>query len=483
MKKVELVFIPGPAIGHLASTIEMAKLLVNRDDRLSITILIMTLPFDTKLGAYAEALAASPMAKRIKFIKLPQDNTDHGEANPAKFFNLAIEAQKSHVKEAVKNLVQSNSNPSSSKLAGFVIDMFCTTMIDVANEFGVPTYMFFTSGAGFLGLVLHLQTLYEEHNVDTTELKDSDTELRIPYFVNSVPAKVLPLMFLVKEAAPITRNYLRRYKEVKGIIVNTFMELESHAIHSFSDDTPTVYPVGPLLNLKGNSQVGSGGTQQGQDIIKWLEEQPSSSVVFLCFGSMGSFSGDQVKEIAFALEKSEVHFLWSLRKPPPKNKMAIASDYSNLEEVLPEGFLDRTAEIGRVIGWAPQVDILAHTAIAAFVSHCGWNSTLESLYFGVPLATWPIYAEQHINAFELVKELGLAVEITMDYRKDFLKESEMLVSSEQIVRGIKCVMEQDSEIRKKMKEMSENSRKVLTEGGSSYCFLGRLIDDVMHNIP
>ncbi|CAL8138518.1 unnamed protein product [Prunus armeniaca] len=153
--------------------------------------------------------------------------------------------------------------------------------------------------------------------------------------------------------------------------------------------------------------------------------------------------------------------------------MALPSDYADPSGVLPEGFLDRTAKIGKVIGWAPQVDILAYSSIGGFVSHCGWNSMLESLWYGVPVATWPI---PHFGCFSEtpIKELGLAVEIKMDYRKD----SEVVVSAQDIERGIRQVMEHDSVIRKRVKEMSENSKKSLMNGGSSYSSLGRFIDQI-----
>lgn len=83
--------------------------------------------------------------------------------------------------------------------------------------------------------------------------------------------------------------------------------------------------------------------------------------------------------------------------------------------MLPKGFSDRTAQLGRVTGWAPQVAVLSHPAVGGFVSHVGWNSTMESLWCGVPIAAWPVYAEQHLNAFVLVKELELAIGIKMDF--------------------------------------------------------------------
>ena len=472
MKKVELVFVPSPGVGHLAATVEMAKLISDRDDRLSVTIFIMKLPFESEDSKTTESVASS-----IRFITLPRiEISSSSSTSPANFFTDVAKAYTPLAREAVHELM---TRSGSVRLAGFVIDMFCTSMIDVANEFGVPSYLFFTSSAAFLGFVLHLQSLHDHHNLEITEFKDSDAELEVPSFVNSVPGKVFPSVVFDKEGdeIPILLHHTQRFRETKGIIVNTFVELESHAINSFSGDTsPPIYPIGPILNTEVES---SEVQQQAIEIMNWLNDQPPSSVVFLCFGSMGSFNGEQVREIAHGLEGSGCRFLWSLRQPPPKGKMEYPIEYGNKEEVLPEGFLDRTTKIGKVIGWAPQVAVLAHPAVGGFVSHCGWNSTLESLWYGVPTATWPMYAEQQLNAFQMVKDLELAVEIKIDYDKD----KGYIVSSQDIEKGLRQLMDADSEVRKKRQKMQEKSRKAMMDGGSSYSYLGYFIEDMMTNVP
>ncbi|KAJ0028644.1 hypothetical protein Pint_36638 [Pistacia integerrima] len=480
--KAELVFIPAPGVGHLGSTVELAKLLLHRHQRISITVLVMKLPFDSKVNTYLNSLSAGD---RISFLHLPND--DLQGFNPKKLFPSFIECHKTLVKEAVSKLVHSESvSDDPPRLAGFVLDLFCTSMIDVADEFGVPSYIFFTSSAGYLGLMLHAQALYDEQNKHIIELKDSDSELEVPSLVNPIPARVLPSVYLEKDWSMIGFQLARSFRRVKGIVVNSFMELESYTIKSFSNgetNIPPVYPVGPVLNLEGNSiDLGSGGSKTKTEIMDWLDDQPPSSVVFLCFGSMGSFDEDQVKEIACALEQSGQRFLWSLRQRRPKGQSGAPRDYTNLTDVLPEGFLDRTVGIGKVMGWAPQVSILAHKAIGGFVSHCGWNSILESIWFEVPMATWPIYAEQQFNAFEMVIELGVAVEIKMDYRKEFSGENQMIVRSREIEKGIKKLMEDENAIRKRVKEISEKSKKAMMEGGSSFTLLGCFIDDVMSNL-
>ncbi|XP_028791161.1 anthocyanidin 3-O-glucosyltransferase 2-like [Neltuma alba] len=481
MKKSQLVFVPCPVMGHVVSAVEFARLLINRHQHLSITVLIIRAPIDPNVQAYIHSLTSSlSCSERLQFTLLPPhpDPTNSQTLHPSSFLDSLVETQKPNVRDAASKL---NSSPDSPRLAGFVVDMFCTTMIDVATDFGVPSMVFFTSGAAFLGFKLLIHTLRERDNVDTTELNsnDSGTEFAIPSYENPVPVSYFPTVMFDKEWTLRLLNHASRMKKAKGIIVNTFEELEPHAIHSFSKTKKDVaiYPIGPILNVRDTKVTI---TKRSDHVMEWLDDQPPSSVLFLCFGSDGYFDEQkQVREIARALERSGVHFLWSLRKPPPKGSAAAApTDYSDseLEEVLAEGFLERTAEIGRVIGWAPQPQILAHRAVGGFVSHCGWNSILESIYYGVPIATWPLYSEQQLNAFEMVRELKLGVEICSDYRRALGS----VVSAERIEKGIKQVMERESEVRKKVKHMSELSKRAWMEGGSSYTHVGRFIHDILN---
>ena len=312
--------------------------------------------------------------------------------------------------------------------------------------------------------MLYLPT---RHNQIGTEFRKLDPESLIPGIFIPVPSSVLPLVLFKKyNGYTAYMKLAQRFRDTKGIIVNTFTELEQYALDSFLDDgqTPPVYPIGLVLDLKGQHNPALNWAQQ-DSIMKWLDAQPPLSVVFLCFGSMGSFDETQVKEMALGLESSGHRFLWSLRSQTPN---ALADD------VLPEGFLDRIKGKGMICsGWAPQVEVLAHKAIGGFVSHCGWNSILESLWHGVPIVTWPIDAEQQLNAYRMVKELGLAVELRLDYRK-----GSNLVMADEIERAVRRVVD-DHEVRKKVKEMGEIARRALMDGGSSFNSIGQLIEDMI----
>ncbi|XP_010467862.1 PREDICTED: UDP-glycosyltransferase 71B6-like [Camelina sativa] len=456
----------------------MAKQLVDQNDHLSITVVIIS--FNSKSTSMITSLTlASNKQIRYEIIY-------GGDQQPTelKATDSHIQSLKPHVRDAVSKLVDP-TRPDSPRLAGFVVDMYCTSMIDVANKFGVPTYLFYTSNAGFLGLLLHIQFMYDaDDTYDMSELEDSDAELVVLSLTCPYPLKCLPYIFKSKEWLSFFVTQARRFRETKGILVNTVPELEPQALKFLSSgDTPRVYPVGPLLHLKNEARDDSVDKKQSE-ILQWLDEQPLRSVVFLCFGSMGGFSEDQAREIAVALELSGHRFLWSLRRASPNIMKEPPGEFTNLEEILPEGFLDRTVERGKVIGWAPQVAVMEKPAIGGFVSHGGWNSTLESLWFGVPMAIWPLYAEQKFNAFEMVEELGLAVEIKMHWLGDLLLgRSEMeIVTAEEIERGIKCLMDQDSDVRKRVNEMSEKFHVALMGGGSSETGLKSFVEDVTENI-
>ncbi|KAK1392405.1 Glycosyltransferase [Heracleum sosnowskyi] len=485
MMRAELIFIPSPGVGHLVPMVELAKLLASRDEQISISILIMNLPFESDKAALTQKLKKDA-PEHITFVDIPDvDETTRTELISLprmSFFNSFVENQRTQVRDIVVTILK---NSKSGKLGGFVIDMLCTSMIDVANEFNVPAYVFFTSGAAFLSLMFYVQNLKDNESQEVHEYKDSDVKLSPPGFINPVPVKVLPSMMLSKDGFPGVIAMARRLRKAKAILVNTVLELEAHAIKSLANDgnTPLIYHIGPIIHsMSGGAVINSNKSEE--DIICWLNRQPLLSVVYLCFGSIGSFDTAQVTEIAQALELSGHRFLWSLRRPSQEmERTELLTDYEDYNEVLSEGFLKRTSGIGKVIGWAPQMTILSHPSVGGFVSHCGWNSTLESAWCGVPMATWPMYAEQQTNAFQLVKELGIAAEIKMDYRKDNSVSSEpsILVTAKEIERGISCLMDGESEMRTKMKEMKNICRKAIVEGGSSNTSLGKFIEAVMDN--
>ncbi|THU72242.1 hypothetical protein C4D60_Mb04t10010 [Musa balbisiana] len=202
------------------------------------------------------------------------------------------------------------------------------------------------------------------------------------------------------------------------------------------------------------------------ECVAWLDEQPRGSVVFLCFGSMGMFSAEQIKEIAAGLERSGQRFLWVVRAPRSESQGPQGwgpQSEPDLEALVPEGFLERTEQRGFLAkSWAPQVEVLNHEAVGGFVTHCGWNSVLEAITAGVPMIGWPLYAEQGMNKVLLVEQMRVAVAM-----EGCAKE---LVAAEEVEARIRWLMESEGgrELRERAVATKQRAAAARREAGSSH---------------
>ncbi|XP_027067510.1 UDP-glycosyltransferase 71K1-like [Coffea arabica] len=251
MKKTKLVFVPSPGISHLISTVELSKRLTERDDQLSIFVLVISSPVGPDSESYTQEVAASNTS--IQFINIPKADPNLSEAlsSPENFYALYLESHRSYVKTAIIDQVLVSESITS--LAGIVVDLFCSSMVDVANELGVPSYVFFTSGSAYLGFVFYLPI----HNKNGREFETSDPDSIIPTYSHPVPSNVIPSYAFNKHGGYSSFvKHATKFKETKGIIINTFAELESHAVDrlKFDAETPPIYTVGPLLDLEGRKQ-------------------------------------------------------------------------------------------------------------------------------------------------------------------------------------------------------------------------------------
>ncbi|GMP97528.1 hypothetical protein CsSME_00045748 [Camellia sinensis var. sinensis] len=188
------------------------------------------------------------------------------------------------------------------------------------------------------------------------------------------------------------------------------------------------WAIGPLnlydsLNSKGQHKC-----------LEWLDKQAPNSVLYFWFGSTTSMTDEQIKELAIGLEQSEQKFIWVFRHA---DEGSIFSEDVKRGE-LPEGYEEN---------WAPQLQILGHPSTGGFMSHCGWNSCLESISMGVPIATWPMNFDQPINAFLVTNILKVGIPVNQ------------WAQQKELVKG--------EEIRKKAEELGGATRLSVKEGGVS----------------
>lgn len=270
-------------------------------------------------------------------------------------------------------------------------------------------------------------------------------------------------------------NYSTSLTKSTGIIINTFEFLEQQAIKAIvngacvtNGTTPPLYCVGPLI-VDAKDRAGGVSDQVSSDCLTWLDAQPSGSVVFLCFGSRGTFSAPQLKEIAIGLERSNQRFLWVVRSP------------SNAAEAeLPEGFLERTKEKGVVVrSWAPQSSILGHESVGGFVTHCGWSSVVEAVTYGVPMIAWPLYAEQFLNSVALVHEMKVAMAMFLNGEEETTGNGEWVVSAERVEERVRELMmgTEGKSLRERSMEMRMMAAAAWNnnDGGSSFTAFSNLV--------
>ncbi|KAG2657174.1 UDP-glycosyltransferase 73C4-like [Panicum virgatum] len=257
-----------------------------------------------------------------------------------------------------------------------------------------------------------------------------------------------------------------------GLVVNSFFDLENKYCDMYASHMKRAYFVGPLSLPPPPSPPAAGDGDDGSGCIDWLDRKPAGSVVYLCFGSLTHMSEAQLRELALGLEASGKPFLWVVRSA------AAAS-------ALPEGWKERVGDRGMAVtGWAPQTAILAHPAVGAFVTHCGWNSVLETAAAGVPVLTWPMVFEQFLTERFVTRVLGIGERLWPEgagVRSTRYEEHE-LVPSEAVARAVAGFMEPGGAgeaARSRVKELAAKAHAAMAEGGSSHGDLRRLIDDLI----
>ncbi|XP_024027547.1 UDP-glycosyltransferase 88A1-like [Morus notabilis] len=462
-----IVLSPTPAIGHLIAMVELGKLILTSKPSLSIHILTTEAPYNAgDTAAYIAGISATTPS--ITFHHLPpislSPELSTGSANIENLIFEVLHLNKPIVAEALRSISQNHT------LHAFIMDFFCASDHQLSN---IPTYIFMTSGAGFLSSFLYLPTL---HKTIPKSFKDlNNALLDIPGLPQPIPSLDMPK--LVLDRRDKSYEYFLEsticYPKSDGIIINTFEALDTQALKAISDGlcvpdapTPPLYCIGPLITSKETKGSLS-------ECLKWLDSQPRQSVVFLCFGSLGLFSKEQLQEIAVGLERSGQRFLWVVRNPPPSQKnQSVAWSERDLDSLLPQGFLDRTKDRGLVVkNWAPQVDVLRHDSVGGFVTHCGWNSILESICAGVPVVAWPLYAEQRLNRIVLVNEIKIA--LPMNESDDGFVSA---IEVEKRVTELMTSSESRDSVRKRALAMKQEARAALSDGGSSRAALTKLTE-------
>lgn len=257
-----------------------------------------------------------------------------------------------------------------------------------------------------------------------------------------------------------------RSSKAQAIIINTIDELEHKVLKALSTISPPIFTVGPLhlmLDQATNNPkmewMSSSLLRQDSDCLKWLDTKQPGSVIYVNFGSITVLNADQLSEFARGLVDSEKNFLWIVRPDLVREERTA---------LVPE-YWKEAGDRGLVTGWCPQEEVFQHPAVGGFLTHCGWNSVMESLCSGVPMLCWPFFADQLINCRYVCDEWGVGMEIKSDVRRD-----EVGFVVRELLEGEKGRM-----MKQKAMEWKRKAAEAIAPGGSSYLNLEKLVKEVL----
>ncbi|KAI5055793.1 hypothetical protein GOP47_0029314 [Adiantum capillus-veneris] len=299
-----------------------------------------------------------------------------------------------------------NSN-ESPPLTCILADACCTWIQDVADQFHIPRVSLWTTPV-HANIAYTFQSTLQSLGI--IPVKDQSKLQEVVHYIQGIaPMKLEDYIsfFFVDSTTDFMfqwflRLSLKRPLEAAWNLGNDFEELESEACAAFKKEVPDFLPTGPLLLIDvrhGNPhdmESTSIGSMWPEDTTckDWLSKHEKASVIYIAFGSVVNMLEEEIGELIQGLEESGAPFLWAVR--PDLRGAALSRLREKLDSEAVQG---KPSGQGMLVSWAPQLAVLTHPSVGLFVSHCGWNSVIESVAGGVPiLEKTPGFAEQSMNA-------------------------------------------------------------------------------------
>ncbi|XP_059636686.1 7-deoxyloganetin glucosyltransferase-like [Cornus florida] len=467
LERPHAVCVPCPAQGHITPMLKLAKLLHLKG--FHITFVNTEFNHRRLLKSRGPDSLNGLSSFRFETIPdgLPPSDADVTQDTPS----LCASVDKNCL-VPFRDLLSKLSNISSSNVPPvtcIVADSVMIFTLAAAAELGIPGVLLWTASACSFMCYVQYSNLIEK---GITPLRGVSLETVIDWIpgMEGIRLKDMPSFirstdpdeFMVKFAIDATD----RSQKASAIIFNTFEDLEHDVVEALSSMFPPIYTIGPLhLLLKqiGDSSlkfIESNLWKEDTQCLEWLDSKEPNSVVYVNFGSITVMTPNQLVEFAWGLANSNQTFLWVIRPD------LVAGDSA----ILPPEFLSETRDRGLLASWCPQEQVLGHRSIGGFLTHNGWNSTLESISFGVPMLCWPFFADQQTNCWFCCSKWGIGMEIDSDVKRD---EVEFLVK--ELMFGDK-----GKEMKVKAMEWKKLADKASTSSvGSSYMNLEEMINQVL----
>ncbi|GMI69721.1 UDP-glucosyl transferase 85A2 [Hibiscus trionum] len=458
-----LIF-PLPAQGHVNSMLKLAELLALAG--LKITFLNSDFVHE-QLLRHTDVLSRFSKYAGFDFRTIPDGLPDeHPRAGHGfmKIFEFLESTTKPIFKEMMVNI--------KPRVDCIIADGVLGIAVDVAEELGIPVIQFRTISACCIWAYFAVSDMIQAGELPIKGKEDMDRLITsVPGMETFLRCRDLPSFCRASDTMDSTLQRIsqdtRKNFEGHGLLLNTFEDLEGDILSHMRTKAPKIYTVGPLhLHLRTRlsdssrtllDQSSNSFHEVDRSCLPWLDKQPKGSVIYVSFGSLAVLSSEEVIEFWFGLVNSGKRFLWVLR---PDNMVEKGDS-------IPVELIEGTKQRGCIVSWAPQEEVLGHGAIGGFLSHSGWNSTLESVVEGVPMICWPYFADQQINSRFVSQVWGLGLDM-----KDLCDRQIV----EKMVNGL--MVEKRQEFVKSATKVAKLAKECVNVGGSSYCNLDRLVEDI-----
>ncbi|KAK4392142.1 UDP-glycosyltransferase 73E1 [Sesamum angolense] len=477
-KEPHFVLLPFMAQGHMIPMVDIARLLAKR----GLTITILTTPHNAgRFKSVIDRATGSGLNIHIFHLKFPSsevglpDGCENFDMLPSVDYAANFFTATAMLNEQVEEMLRQLKPPPSCLIA----DMCFPWATDVALKLQIPRILFHGTSC-FALLCMHILAICKDWEAIT-----SDTEtFVVPGLPDRFELTKAQLRGTPNDPDSDWSKFWDQIREAEvetfGTIANTFEELEPEYIKEYKKTKgKRLWCVGPVSlcnkDYSDKAERGNKASIGEHDCLKWLDSKEPGSVVYVCLGSLSRLPTAQLIELGLALEASNRPFIWVLRNTSEELQTWI----------LEEKFEERIRDRGLLVrGWAPQVLILSHMSIGVFLTHCGWNSTLEGITAGVPMITWPFFADQFFNEKFIVNVIKTGIRVGVEEPVFFGHEENagVKVKSDEIKRVIEKLMggeEEGNERRKRAKELGEMAKRAVEEEGSSYLNMTLFIEDVM----
>ncbi|PRQ23002.1 putative flavonol 3-O-glucosyltransferase [Rosa chinensis] len=443
-QQLHIFFLPFMAQGHTLPLIDIAKLFASRGVKSTLITTLVNAPLFSKAIQTSKSLG---FEIELLVIKFP--STEVGLPEGIERTNLRKKQEQADKYFRATNLLEQQVEPilDQHRPHCLVADSLFPWATDVAAKFGIPRIIF--HGPGFFPLCASTSVMRYQPQREVSSDSESFVVPGLPDEIKMTKNKLAPFLTLDGESELIkvvTASQLANETSY-GIIVNSFYELEpAYADHYRKVFGRKAWHIGPASLCETEKDKLQRGRKAR--LMKYMS----------------------LLEIALALEASRQQFIWVVKK-----------ENNDKEEWLPEGFEQRVEGKGLIIrGWAPQLLILQHEAVGAFLTYCGWNSTLEAVCAGIPMITWPVSADQFYNEKLVTQILGIGVAVGVEKWEDDSVKSEASMKKETIEKAVTefMVSHEKEEMRSKILELRDLARRAVEEGGSSFLDLTALIEEL-----